>query len=84
VIADLFAQPGGNITLPITTYSGVNGRTEVIVANGTGSTINLSSLASVDAPTRKRRLFSFLARRGYDSDAISRVLRIVLAGDPAN
>ena len=38
----------------------------------------LRSLASVDAPTRKRRLFSFLARRGYDSDAISRVLRIVL------
>ena len=38
----------------------------------------LRSLSSVDAPTRKRRLFSFLARRGYDSDAIGRVLRIVL------
>jgi len=38
----------------------------------------LRSLSSVDAPTRKRRLFSFLARRGYDSDAISRVLRVVL------
>ncbi len=38
----------------------------------------LRSLSSVDPPTRKRRLFSFLARRGYDSDAISRVLRIVL------
>jgi regulatory protein len=34
----------------------------------------LRSLSSVDAPTRKRR-FSFLARRGYDSDAIgSRIL----------
>jgi regulatory protein len=39
----------------------------------------LRSLASVDAPTRKRRLYAFLARRGYDSDAISRVLRVVLA-----
>ena len=38
----------------------------------------LRSLSSVDAPTRKRRLFSFLARRGYDSDAIGRVLRVVL------
>ena len=38
----------------------------------------LRSLSSVDAPTRKRRLFSFLARRGYDSDAINRVLRTVL------
>jgi len=38
----------------------------------------LRSLANVDAPTRKRRLFSFLARRGYDSDAISRVLKKVL------
>jgi regulatory protein len=38
----------------------------------------LRSLSSVDAPTRKRRLFSFLARRGYDSDAIGRVLKIVL------
>jgi regulatory protein len=42
----------------------------------------LRSLSSVDAPTRKRRLYSFLARRGYDSADISRVLRLVLvAGD---
>jgi regulatory protein len=39
----------------------------------------LRSLANVDAATRKRRLYSFLARRGYDSDAIGRVLRTVLA-----
>jgi regulatory protein len=38
----------------------------------------LRSLMTVDAPTRKRRLYSFLARRGYDSSDISRVLRIVL------
>jgi len=38
----------------------------------------LRSLSSVDDATRKRRLYSFLARRGYDSDAISRVLRILL------
>jgi regulatory protein len=41
----------------------------------------LRSLANVDAPTRKRRLYSFLARRGYDSGDISRVLRIVLDED---
>jgi regulatory protein len=38
----------------------------------------LRSLTNLDAPTRRRRLYSFLARRGYDSDAISRVLRMVL------
>jgi regulatory protein len=34
----------------------------------------LRTLSSVDAPTRKRRLYSFLARRGYDSDAIRQAL----------
>ena len=38
----------------------------------------LRSLSSVDDATRKRRLYSFLTRRGYDSDAIGRVLRILL------
>jgi regulatory protein len=38
----------------------------------------LRSLSNVDAATRRRRLYSFLARRGYDSDAIGRVLRAVL------
>jgi regulatory protein len=38
-------------------------------------------LANVDAPTRKRRLYSFLARRGYDSDDITRALRLVLHDD---
>ena len=39
----------------------------------------LRSLSTVDEATRRRRLYSFLARRGYDSDAIGRVLRAVLA-----
>jgi regulatory protein len=33
------------------------------------------TLAKLDAPTRRRRLYSFLARRGYDVDAISPVVR---------
>jgi regulatory protein len=38
----------------------------------------LRSLTNLDAPTRRRRLYSFLARRGYDSDDIARVLRDLL------
>ena len=34
----------------------------------------LRSLAAVDADTRSRRLYAFLARRGYESDDIRRVL----------
>ena len=34
---------------------------------------------SVDVPTRRRRLYAFLARRGYDSDDISRVIRALIA-----
>jgi regulatory protein len=41
----------------------------------------LRVLANVDAPTRKRRLYAFLARRGYDNDDIARVLRLVLEAD---
>jgi len=41
----------------------------------------LRTLIGADAPVRKRRLYAFLARRGYDADAIARVLRIVLADD---
>lgn len=33
------------------------------------------TLAKLDAPTQRRRLYSFLARRGYDVDAISQVVR---------
>jgi regulatory protein len=39
----------------------------------------LRMLTKVDEATRKRRLYAFLARRGYDADDIQRVLRIVLA-----
>jgi regulatory protein len=38
----------------------------------------LRLLGGLDLATQKRRLFGFLARRGYDSDAIARVLRVVL------
>ena len=33
------------------------------------------TLDGLDEPTRRRRLFAFLARRGFDSDDISRVVR---------
>jgi regulatory protein len=38
----------------------------------------LRTLGGVDLATQKRRLFGFLARRGYNPDAIARVLRVVL------
>ena len=41
------------------------------------------SLSSVDELTRRRRLFAFLARRGFDSDDVSRVVR-QLAGETAD
>jgi regulatory protein len=41
----------------------------------------LRMLTKVDDATRKRRLYGFLARRGYDNDDIQRVLRDVLDGD---
>jgi regulatory protein len=38
----------------------------------------LRMLTKVDQATRKRRLYAFLARRGYDSEDIQRVLKLVL------
>lgn len=38
----------------------------------------LRSLRSLDAETRRRRLYAFLARRGYPHDVITKVLRTVL------
>ena len=35
----------------------------------------LPGLARLDAPTRRRRLYAFLARRGFGADDIQRVLR---------
>ena len=39
----------------------------------------LRTLAQLDAPTQKRRLYGFLARRGYNADDIARTLRNVMA-----
>jgi regulatory protein len=36
------------------------------------------SLTKLDAPTRRRRLYAFLARRGYEADAIRRAMTAVL------
>jgi regulatory protein len=38
----------------------------------------LRSLARLDPDARRRRLYAFLARRGYESDDIRRVLQAVL------
>ncbi len=38
----------------------------------------LRSLAKVDPATRRRRLYAYLARRGYESDAINDAMRQVL------
>ena len=38
----------------------------------------LRTLINQDAPTRKRRLYAFLARRGYHADDIGRVMRNLL------
>jgi regulatory protein len=41
----------------------------------------LRTLSRLDADTRRRRLYAFLARRGYDSDDIRRVLTKLLRDD---
>jgi Uncharacterized protein conserved in bacteria len=41
----------------------------------------LRTLSKLDAATQRRRLYAFLARRGYDADDIQRALRTLLAGD---
>ncbi len=38
----------------------------------------LPSLAKLDPPARRRRLYGFLARRGYDADEIRRAMDVVL------
>ena len=40
----------------------------------------MRSLASLDAPTRRRRLYAFLARRGFEASVIARVVKEVEAG----
>jgi regulatory protein len=39
----------------------------------------LKSLARLDTAVQRRRLYSFLARRGYDSDDIARTLRTLMS-----
>jgi regulatory protein len=41
----------------------------------------LRMLAKLDEPTQRRRLYAFLARRGYESDDIARVTRLLVTGD---
>src|SRR5437763_13379500 len=41
----------------------------------------LKSLARFDAAVQRRRLYAFLARRGYDSDDIARTLRSVMSSE---
>ena len=41
----------------------------------------LGSLRGLDAATRRRRLYAFLARRGYDADEIRRAMAAVLDGE---
>jgi regulatory protein len=44
----------------------------------------LRLLANLDAATQRRRLYGFLARRGYDVDDIQRVLRALLTADESD
>jgi len=39
----------------------------------------LRTLSRLDAQTQRRRLYAFLARRGYDAEDIGRVVRLLLA-----
>jgi regulatory protein len=41
----------------------------------------LRTLSKLDVEIQRRRLYGFLARRGYDSDDIARVIRLVLQAD---
>ena len=40
----------------------------------------LRSLDALDEPSRRRRLYAFLARRGYDGEVIRRAMAVVLGG----
>jgi regulatory protein len=46
-----------------------------IVAMEQAAEKRLRSMSKLDAPTKRRRLYSFLARRGYDADAIKEVVQ---------
>jgi regulatory protein len=42
----------------------------------------MRSLGGLDAPTARRRLYAFLARRGYDSVVVKKVVAAVVRGAP--
>jgi regulatory protein len=57
---------------------------ETVDASGTLEAIarkKLRTLASLDAPARRRRLYGFLARRGYEPDQVREVMERVLAAE---
>jgi len=41
----------------------------------------LRTLTRLNEPVRRRRLYAFLARRGYDADDIARVVRLLTASE---
>jgi regulatory protein len=41
----------------------------------------MKSLERLDTTVQRRRLYAFLARRGYDSDEISRTVRVLISTD---
>jgi regulatory protein len=41
----------------------------------------LKALGGADVATRRRRLYAFLARRGYDSDDINRIVRSLVVAE---
>jgi regulatory protein len=43
----------------------------------------LATLGRFDVPTQRRRLYAYLARRGYESDDIGRVVGILVRSSPA-
>ena len=43
----------------------------------------MKTLAKLDALTQRRRLYAFLARRGYDGEAISRIVGRLIGDEPS-
>jgi regulatory protein len=44
----------------------------------------LRTMGNLDDATRRRRLFGFLARRGYESDDIQRVVRVLVSEEASD
>jgi len=41
----------------------------------------MKTLSGLDVPTQRRRLYAFLARRGYDAEAIGRIVTRLAGGE---